>query len=111
MPPARSHLTRSHIYTVFPYLLIPDPTLNRRNQRTAIQVLKSTPQLFETIIVPVSPANLRKKPHHTPARHFFNGNNVILDDQTDRRSALRQAKEARTSRERFLGGCGGRGRA
>ncbi|KAG9218574.1 hypothetical protein CCMSSC00406_0001312 [Pleurotus cornucopiae] len=55
MPPTHSHLTRSHIYTVFLYLLIPDPTLNRRNQRTAIQVLRNTPQLFETIIIPVSP--------------------------------------------------------
>ncbi|KAJ8691969.1 hypothetical protein PTI98_011485 [Pleurotus ostreatus] len=104
MPPSRTHLTRSHIYTVFPYYLIPDPTLNRRNQRTAIQALKSTPQLFETIIIPVSPSNLRKPPRHTPARHFFNGNNVILDDKTDRRAALRQAKEAGASRERYVSG-------
>ncbi|KDQ31745.1 hypothetical protein PLEOSDRAFT_153961 [Pleurotus ostreatus PC15] len=107
MPPSRTHLTRSHVYTVFPYLLIPDPTLNRRNQRTAIQVLKSTPQLFKTIIIPVSPPNLRKSPRHTPGRHFFNGNNVILDDQTNRRTTLRQAAEARASRERFVSGRSG----
>lgn len=104
MPPTRSHLTRSHVYTVFPYLLIPDPTLNRRNQRTARQVLKSLPQLFETIVIPVSPSNLRKPPRHTPARHFFCGNNVVLDDKTDRQSALRQARAAEASRARYVGG-------
>lgn len=104
MPPTRSHLTRSHIYTVFPYLLIPDPTLNRRNQRLADQILKSTPQLFETIIIPVTPANPRHPSRQTPARYFINGNNVVLDCQANRAPSLRQARQAERSRQRYVVG-------